>query len=104
MEFNYIKDKILETWRSYFKKFSINKWEDYEIIKLQEELWELAQAYLIYNWHSRPEKTIWKSEAELKENVAKEIADVIWVSFLLADKLWIDLEKSLIDKWFDKNK
>lgn len=103
MEFNYIKDKVLETWKFYFHVFSINKCHDYEIIKLQEEVWELSQSYLIWKWQSKPKKRDWKTDEELKDNIAMELADVIWTSILLANTLWIDLEQAISKKWFDRN-
>lgn len=103
MEFDYIRAKVMETWNTYFKRFDIENEEFYPMVKLSEEVWELSEAFLIYKGKSRQEKSQWKSELELKENIAKELSDVVGVAILMADELNIDLQSAIEKKWFDRN-
>ncbi|MDD2565742.1 MAG: MazG-like family protein [Candidatus Gracilibacteria bacterium] len=104
MEFGYIKQKVMETWKSYFLKFDIENDDYYPMVKLSEEVGELSEAFLNYKGKSRPAKSKLKSKDLLKEELADELSDVIGTVILMADELGIDLEKTIERKWFDKNK
>lgn len=80
----------------YSKKFNINRDGDRFILKLQEELGELIQSYLMMIRQGRNKG---KSEEEIKDNFRKEVADVFSHVLLLAKFYKIDLEKEVAKKW-----
>ena len=69
-------------------------------MKLYEEVGELAQAVLIHGKKSRPEKHVSKEVS--KEELAKELADVVGMAIVNAYLLGIDLEEAIEKKWIDK--
>ena len=62
--------------------------------KIAEELGELSEQVLSYLGYQRPEKL----KKFNKENIAKEVADILLVVFILARRLDIDVEKALHTK------
>jgi len=80
----------------YSKKFNIERDGDWFILKLQEELGELIQSYLMMIRQGRNKG---KSEKEIKDNFQKEVADVFSHVLLLAKFYKIDLEKEVEKKW-----
>lgn len=82
--------------RIYSKRFNIDRDGDWYILKLQEELGELIQSYLMMIRQGRNKG---KSEKEIKENFRNEVADVFSHVLLLAKFYKIDLEKEVEEKW-----
>jgi len=80
----------------YSKRFKIDRDGDWFILKLQEELGELIQSYLMM---IRKGRNKGKSVEEIKENFYKEVADVFSHVLLLAKFYDIDLEKEVEKKW-----
>lgn len=80
----------------YSKKFNIDRDGDWFILKLQEELGELIQSYLMMIRQGRNKG---KTEKEIKENFHNEVADVFSHVLLLAKFYKIDLEKEVEEKW-----
>ena len=95
-----LQAKIVKTARDYGVRHNIVLDSDYIMLKLQEELGELTQAYLIYRRKCRIQK--YRLEAEAKAEVANELADVAGFIFFLAEVLEIDLEAALVSKWINK--
>jgi NTP pyrophosphatase (non-canonical NTP hydrolase) len=62
--------------------------------KLNEETGELAEQVLSYLGYQRPEKLA-KFD---KKDIAKEVADVIFVTVILAKRLGVDVEEALKEK------
>jgi NTP pyrophosphatase (non-canonical NTP hydrolase) len=60
-------------------------------LKISEEVWEFHNEILWQVWFSR----IWKEHS--REELEKECADVILSTLMVADDLWIDIEK-ILDK------
>jgi len=80
----------------YGEKFEVKVDADWFVFKLQEELGELVQAYLNQTGRNRRKP----ESAELsKQATAQELADVFCFTLLLANKLDIDLEQAVKDKW-----
>lgn len=102
MEFKEIQKGIEENASKYQKKYGVDIDATFALLKLTEEIGELSEAYLTYTKKSRPEKFV--SEEDAKNNVAKEIADVVGVAIILAGLLNIDLEKAIDKKWINKDK
>ena len=73
------------------------------MLKLYEEVGEFSQAILIQKRKSRPEKYV--SEEVAKNEVAKELADVLGMVMFNAHLLGLDMEKALKEKgWIDRKK
>jgi NTP pyrophosphatase (non-canonical NTP hydrolase) len=81
--------------RRYETAFGIAPGEDWIMLKLQEELGELAQAYLATTGRSRHHI----AADEAREAVGREIADVVGFALALAERLGIDAGEALERKW-----
>ncbi len=97
MNLNSISDQVAQVSSHYAKKFKIKRDHDWYMLKLQEELGELTQAYLMLTGRGRQKG---KSLAEIKEEFEQECTDVFCHVLLLARNNGIDMEKQLNDKWF----
>ncbi len=97
MEFSMLYTKVVQNALDYGQKYNVSIDEDFSFMKLIEEVGEFSQARLIYKKMSRPEKFLQDNEA--KEEVAKELADVVGMAFVNAHVLGIDLEQALKTKW-----
>ncbi len=100
MEFKKLQDKIVQNAMNYGKKYNVQIDEDFALLKLYEEVGELAQAVLIHRKKSRPEKHV--SEEASKKEIAKELADIIGMTIVNAHLLGINLEEAIDKKWIDK--
>jgi len=80
----------------YSKRFKIERDGNWFILKLQEELGELIQSYLMM---IRKGRNKGKSAVEIKDNFRKEVADVFSHVLILAKFYDIDLEKEVEEKW-----
>jgi len=80
----------------YSSRFTIERDSNWFVLKLQEELGELTQCYLMVKGMGR---TKGKSEQERKEDFAKEVADVFCHVLLLAKDNNIDIESEVQKKW-----
>lgn len=58
-------------------------------LKISEEVWEFHNEILWEVWFSR----VWKEHS--RDELEKECADVILSTLMVADDLWIDIEKVL---------
>lgn len=77
----------------YADRFKIKRDEIWYLLKLQEEIGELTKAYI--NHKGLGKKVPENAKAELEA----EIADVLAHILLLADKIGIDSQKALQNKW-----
>ena len=100
MEFKELQEKVIANAEDYGKKYNIKIDEDFALFKLYEEVGELAQSVLIHRKKCRPEKYL--PEEKSKEELAKELADVLGMVIVNAHLLDIDLEKSIDKKWIKK--
>ncbi len=101
MNINDITAEVEKTSLLYTKKFGIDRTPDWFILKLQEELGELIQSYLMMNGQARRKD---KSEEELASDFRQEVADVFAHVLLLAKHNNVDLEKEVKAKWLVWNK
>ncbi len=85
----------------YTEKFDIKRDSNWFVLKLQEELGELTQSYLMMTGKAKKKG---KTEKELKEDFEKEVADVFCHVLLIAKNHDIDLEKVIEEKWLKWNK
>jgi NTP pyrophosphatase (non-canonical NTP hydrolase) len=103
MEFKELQNKAVQNALRYGKEYNIEVDEDFALLKLYEEVGEFAQAVLVQRKKSRPEKYISKENA--KENLSKELADILGMVMVNAHLLDIDLENALKEKgWVDREK
>ncbi|MDD2732072.1 MAG: pyrophosphatase [Candidatus Pacebacteria bacterium] len=100
MEFKKLQKKIIKNALDYGRKYKVKIDEDFAFLKLYEEVGELTQDFLIYKRKCRPEKYL--SEKRAKEELAKELADVLGLIVLNAYLLNIDLEEAIDNKWINK--
>lgn len=102
MDFKDLQKGVIENAENYGKYFDLKIDEDFALLKLYEEVGELAQAILVHRKKSRPEKHL--PEHESKQELGKELADVMGMLIVNAHLLDIDLEDALSKKWLTKDK
>ncbi|MFH0798192.1 MAG: hypothetical protein V1906_02150 [Candidatus Woesearchaeota archaeon] len=102
MDFKELQSKVVQNALNYGKKYNIEIDEEFALLKLYEEVGERAQAVLIHKKKSRPEKHVSKETS--KEELAKELADVVGMVIVNAYLLDIDLEEAINKKWIGKEK
>lgn len=96
MDIKTLTEEVEKVSLAYTEKFGIQRDADWFILKLQEELGELIQSYLMMIGQARKKN---KSDQELMNEFRSEIADVFSHVLLLAKHHKIDLEKEVEDKW-----
>jgi NTP pyrophosphatase (non-canonical NTP hydrolase) len=85
----------------YAGKFNIERDANWFILKLQEEVGELIQSYLMMTGKAR---TKGKTSEEIQIDFRKEVADVFCHVLLLANFYGVDLEKEMEAKWLSRRK
>lgn len=96
MNLTTLSEQIETISANYAKKFGFERTPDWFILKLQEEVGELIQAYLQMRGQARRKE---KSPEELTEQFHKEIADVLGQLLLLAKQHGVDVEEQMEEKW-----
>lgn len=86
---------------AYAKKFGIRRNSSWYVLKLQEEMGELIQSYLMMTGAARQKD---KTKDQITEEFHKEMADVFCHVLLLAKHYHINLEKEVEEKWLVWNK
>jgi len=100
MELKQLQEQITKIFLSNLKRDKIDVSDDYLILKITEELGEFVQSYIVHKKKCRPEKCL--SSDESKQEMAKELSDVIGLAFVISTILKIDIEEALIKKWITK--
>jgi len=100
MTFKELQSKIIQNAEKYGENYDVDIDEDWALLKLYEEVGELAQAVLIHRKKSRPSKYV--PEDVSKEEVGKELADVMGMVIVNAHLFGIDLEDAIDRKWINK--
>lgn len=101
MDIHKLTDEVAQVSKKYTGKFGIKGDADWYVLKLQEELGELIQAYLMMIGQGRAKG---KSEKEIRDEFEKEVADVLCQVLLLSKFFEIDIEKVIEEKWLKWNK
>jgi len=96
MDIKTLTEEIEKVSLSYTERFAIKRDSDWYILKLQEELGELTQSYLMMIGQARKKG---KTEEQLIQDFRHEVADLFSHILLLAKYHNIDLEKEVEDKW-----
>jgi NTP pyrophosphatase (non-canonical NTP hydrolase) len=92
-------EKIERVSANYSKKFKIPRNKLWYLLKVQEEMGELTQAYLSMSGQGRHKN---KTAEELKSDFEHEIADVLCHVLLLAQSEGVDLKKAIDEKWLKR--
>lgn len=93
MELRAAQAEVEAVSRAYARLHGIERTDDWLLLKLGEEVGELTQAYLAASGRSR------RPVAEGEAAVRAELADVLAHVLLLANRLDVDLDAALEDKW-----
>ena len=96
MELSELTRKIEAVSQTYSRKYKIKRDLNWFVLKLQEEMGELTQSYLMMNGSGRNKN---KSKAELRSDFEKELADVFCHVLLLAKSHKVDMERAIDEKW-----
>ena len=96
MDLKILSEKLDEVSLLYTKNYKIKRDADWYILKLQEELGELIQSYLMLVGQARKKG---KTKAEIRSVFEAEIADVFSHVVILAKYFDVDLEKAVEKKW-----
>ena len=101
MDVKQLSEEVEQVSQIYAEKFNIERDATWFILKLQEEVGELIQSYLMLAGKARAKG---KSEEEMRSDFQKELADVFCQTLLLARFYGVDLEKEVEEKWLSWNK
>ncbi len=101
MDIKELTEEVEKISQKYTTLFKIKRDGDWYVLKLQEELGELIQSYLMMTERARTKE---KSNDEMKKYFEKELADVFSHVLLLSKFYKIDLEKAVEEKWLSWNK
>ncbi|MFH1077990.1 MAG: pyrophosphatase [Patescibacteria group bacterium] len=97
MDLAQLTDKIELVSSKYAEKVGVVRDRDWFAFKLQEELGELTQKYLMMTERGRKKGL---TDEEIRLGFEDEVADVLGQLLLLAKHFDVDLEKALERKWF----
>jgi NTP pyrophosphatase (non-canonical NTP hydrolase) len=96
MDIDKLSEEVEEVSKIYSKKFNIERDADWFVFKLQEEIGELTQAYLMLRGRARLKG---KNVEEIRKDFEGEVGDVLCHTLLLAKHFHIDLDKVIEEKW-----
>jgi len=91
MTLSSLTDRVAQVSDIYAERFAIRRDDDWFMIKLQEELGELAQAHLRLSSRARGEAS--------EQARADEAADVLCMLLLYCHRHGIDLDAAVARKW-----
>jgi NTP pyrophosphatase (non-canonical NTP hydrolase) len=94
-----ITDLVELVSQNYAAKFNINRDENWFVLKLQEELGELIQSYLMKIGQARQKG---QSQEDITASFQSELADVFCHVLLLAKHTNTDLEEKVEEKWLSR--
>lgn len=100
MEIKKLQKQVAKKFLSNAKRDKIDVSEDYLMLKLNEELGEFVQSYIIHKKRCRPAKFMPVNQS--KREMAKELSDVLGLVFVISTKFKIDIEEALIKKWITR--
>jgi NTP pyrophosphatase (non-canonical NTP hydrolase) len=98
MRFPELCRKVLAVYDRYAEDNGIKVNDDYAVLKLVEEVGEFAQAVIIKKGMCRTEKRL--APAAARRNVGAELSDILGLTILCADRMGVDLEAAIAEKWF----
>jgi NTP pyrophosphatase (non-canonical NTP hydrolase) len=96
MDIHTLTEEVEEVSKIYSKKFDIERDADWFVFKLQEEIGELTQSYLMLRGSARMKG---KDMTEIRKDFEGEVGDVLCHVLLLAKHFNIDLDSVIEEKW-----
>ena len=81
----------------YAREINVTRDDDWYVFKLQEELGELTQKFLMMSNRGRQKGF---TPEEIREQFEDEVADTFSLVVLLARHFQVDLEQAVDRKWF----
>jgi NTP pyrophosphatase (non-canonical NTP hydrolase) len=96
MDIQKLSEDVEVVSQHYSKKFNIERDPDWFVFKLQEEIGELTQAYLMLKGRARMKG---KNIEEIRKDFEGEVGDVLCHILLLAKHFNVDLETVIEEKW-----
>ncbi len=96
MELKNLITKIEAVSQEYAKQYKIKRKPSWFMLKLQEEMGELTQSYLMMRGGARKKN---RTKKQIRNDFEKEIADVFCHILLLANSNTVDVEKAVTAKW-----
>ncbi|MFI5935044.1 pyrophosphatase [Actinoplanes sp. NPDC051494] len=99
MDLQKLTDDLELVSQRYAEVYGIRRDEAWFVLKLQEEVGELTQAFLMRTGQARPKGL---TPAELRAGVGAEVADVLCQVLLLAKHLDVDLPAEVTKKWLSR--
>lgn len=97
MELKKLSDEVEIISRVYARVHGLERTDDWLVLKLQEEIGELTQAFLTMSGRSRDRGL---SEEEIRDAFRGEVADALAQLLLVARRFDVDLTEELERKWF----
>lgn len=97
MDLNTIAARIEKLSAQYAEVYGIERSGSWALLKLTEEIGELAQAHLTATGQSR---TRGLDDEEQRAKLADELGDVIGMGLVYAHQMGIDAEAAVTKKWF----
>ncbi|MFC7342834.1 hypothetical protein [Saccharopolyspora griseoalba] len=96
MEIEELVERVEGVSARYAESLGFERHGEWFLLKLQEEVGELTQAFLMRQGLARPKG---RDRAELDADFRAELADVFCQSLLLARHHGIDLPAAVAEKW-----
>jgi NTP pyrophosphatase (non-canonical NTP hydrolase) len=96
MQINELSEEIELVSAFYAERHSIDRTDDWFVLKLNEEVGELTQAYLARAGQARDKG---RTGAQLEEGFRAELADVLAQVLLIARRFDVDLTEEVDRKW-----
>ncbi|MGW4365580.1 MazG nucleotide pyrophosphohydrolase domain-containing protein [Nocardia takedensis] len=96
MHLNELSDRVEAVSAVYARKYGITRDPTWFLLKLQEEVGELTQAFLATTGQARDKG---RTAEQLAADLRAELADVLCQTLLLARDQGVDLERAIQDKW-----
>ena len=100
MTFDELQSGILQVAAVYSERFKVKIDHEFAVLKLFGEIGEYAQAVIVHEKKSKPEKYI--SEEEAKKHLGEELADIIGMAIINADLFGIDIQEAIKEKWLKR--
>jgi len=97
VELKKLSDEVEIISRVYARVHDLERTDDWLVLKLQEEIGELTQAFLTMSGRSRDRGL---SEDEIRDAFRGEVADALAQLLLVARRFDVDLTEELERKWF----
>jgi NTP pyrophosphatase (non-canonical NTP hydrolase) len=96
MQIDELSDEVESVSAFYAERHDIDRTDDWFVLKLNEEVGELTQAYLARAGQARDKG---RTAVELEEDFRSELADVLAQVLLIARRFDVDLPDEVTKKW-----